>query len=76
LGTFSPGSHSWVGSSPPSAQRSRRPRWKENVICTPETFEVGFAIPDGYRMLSDGEYLFVVECVEDVQVFDSQFEPI
>lgn len=49
---------------------------KENVICTPDTFEIGFTIPDGYRLLSDGEYLFVVQCVEDVQVFDFQFEPI
>ncbi len=57
---------------------------KESVIimgrphtffCTPETFEIGFHIPDGYRMLTDGEYLFVVQCVEDVQVFDFQFEP-
>ena len=43
--------------------------------CSPETFEIGFYIPDGYRMLTDGEYLFVVQCVEDVQVFDFQFEP-
>ena len=49
---------------------------EENVICTPETFEIGFTIPDGYRLLTDGEYLFVVQCVEDVQVFDFQFEPI
>ena len=49
---------------------------KENVSCTPETFEIGFTIPDGYRLLTDGEYLFVVQCVEDVQVFDFQFEPI
>ena len=48
---------------------------KENVICSPETFEIGFTIPDGYRLLTDGEYLFVVQCVEDVQVFDFQFEP-
>ena len=56
---------------------------KENMIiggpqtffCTPETFEIGFTIPDGYRLLTDGEYLFVVQCVEDVQVFDFQFEP-
>ncbi|MCH7639194.1 MAG: hypothetical protein IH855_07005 [Bacteroidetes bacterium] len=48
---------------------------KENVFCTPETFEIGFTIPDGYRLLTDGEYLFVVQCVEDVQVFDFQFEP-
>lgn len=49
---------------------------KENVSCTPETFEIGFTIPDGYRLLTDrGEYDFVVQCVEDVQVFDFQFEP-
>ncbi len=46
-----------------------------NVSCTPETFDIGFTIPDGYRMLTDGDYLFVVQCVEDVQVFDFQFEP-
>ena len=48
---------------------------KENVICTPETFEIGYTMPDGYRRLTDKEP-FVVECVEDVQVFDFQFEPI
>ena len=48
---------------------------KENVICTPETFEIGYTIPDGYRRLTDKEP-FVVQCVEDVQVFDFQFEPI
>ena len=36
----------------------------------------GISRSDGYRLLSDGEYLFVVQCVEDVQVFDFQFEPI
>ncbi len=48
---------------------------KENVSCTPETFEIGYTIPDGYRRLTDEE-IFVVLCVEDVQVFDFQFEPI
>ncbi len=48
---------------------------KENVICKPETFEIGYTIPDGYRRLTDKEP-FVVQCVEDVQVCDWQFEPI
>ncbi len=47
---------------------------KENVVCTPETFEIGFTIPDGYRLPTDREPP-VVQCVEDVQVFDFQFEP-
>ena len=48
---------------------------KENVVCTPETFEIGVSIPDGYRWPTDGEPL-VVQCVEDVQVLDLQLEPL
>ncbi len=47
---------------------------KTNVFCTPETFEIGFTILDGYRLPTDREPP-VVQCVEDVQVFDFQFEP-
>ena len=47
---------------------------KTNVFCTPETFEIGFTIPDGYRLPTDREPP-VVQCVEDVQVFDFQFAP-
>lgn len=46
-----------------------------DVLCSPETFEIVFTIPDGYRLLPERDYIFVVQCVEDVQVFDFQFEP-
>ena len=47
----------------------------ETFLCTPDTFEIGFAIPDGYRLVPGRDYGFAVQCIEEVQVFDFQLEP-